>query len=607
MRIISVDFETYYSQTFSLKKLTTEEYIRSPEFETIGVGVKVGTAPAVWFSGTKAETKNFLDGFDWGNAVAVAHNAMFDMAILNWHYDIRPKRIADTLSMARAVVPFGVGGSLDALTTYYGLGVKGTEVIQALGKRRLDFTPEELARYGAYCCNDADLTAKLFTILAADFPLSELRLIDLTIRMFSEPVLEIDVPLLRSHLVQVTDKKEELLKTAVADKADLMSNPKFAKLLELAGIDPPMKISPKTGKEAFAFSKSDEEFVALLEHEDPMVQVLVAARLGVKSTLEETRTQRFIEVASRGPLPIPLRYYAAHTGRWGGDDKVNLQNLPRNSPLKYAMVPPKGFVMVDSDSSQIEARTLAWLAEQNDLVAAFDAGEDVYKAMAAAIYNKPEARITADERFVGKTTILGAGYGMGAARFRKQLKNSKVYVNEDEARIVVETYRNRYPRIPLLWKQATKALDATLENRFTTFGRDGLLVVEGEEGIVLPNRLRIRYPNLRRHKYSEGNNELIYDTKKGRTVVPNRIYGGKCVENVCQALARIIIGEQMLLVAKKYPPALTVHDAVGCVVPEAEGKAAKAYIELCMKTRPAWAPDLPLNCEAGIGATYGDC
>lgn len=605
MQIITLDFETFYSSTYSLSKITTEEYIRSPEFETIGVSVKVDDAPAEWFSGTKEETKRFLDRYDWGNAIAVAHNAMFDMAILSWVFSIKPKRIADTLSMARAL---GAGSvSLASLVKQYNLGEKGDEVINALGKKRLDFDAAALRRYGAYCKNDTELTYKLFQTLGPDFPVSELKLIDLTIRMFTEPTLELDVAKLEGHLFSVQSRKGQLLLSVAANQEVLMSNPKFALALQNMGVEPPVKISPTTGKETWAFGKTDEDFKALLEHDDVRVQTLVAARLGVKSTLEETRTERFIGISKRGKLPIPLRYYAAHTGRWGGDDKVNMQNLPRASALKFAMLAPKGHAIIDSDSSQIEARTLAWLAGQHDLVEAFEKGEDVYKIMAAKIYNKAEEDVTKDERFVGKTTILGCGYGMGAAKFKKQLKTFGVEISEDEARSIIDVYRKSYPAITKLWREAGVALDAVLGSKTTPLGRDGVLVVEGTKGIRLPNGLYLRYPNLRKQNNDDGKSEYVYDTKKGKTTVPNRIYGGKVVENLCQALARIIIGEQMLLIAKKYKVVMTVHDAIACVVPEGDVDVALENIQMFMRVRPAWALELPLNCEAGAGKSYGDC
>lgn len=610
MNILTLDFETFYSTEFSLSKITTEEYVRSPEFEVIGVSVQVDDAEPVWFSGGMVETEHFLKQYDWSNSFALAHNAMFDGAIMSWLFNIRPKGWLDTLSMARALHGTEVGGSLKVLAEHYELGVKGTEVNDAKGFRRADFTPEHLASYGEYCRNDVALTYKLFNCMAAKFPLSELRLIDLTLRMFIDPVLELDENVLRKHLDDVKAKKEALLVKASSDRDVLMSNPKFADLLRLYGVEPPMKVSPTTGKQTYAFAKNDEAFKELADHPNPEVQALVAARLGTKSTLEETRTERFIGISERGRLPVPLRYYAAHTGRWGGDDKLNLQNLPRSSPLKKAIIAPAGHVMIDSDSSQIEARTLAWLAGQDDLVEAFDRGEDVYKIMASAIYSKPTDKITKDERFVGKTTILGAGYGMGAAKFRAQLKNFGVVIEEDEAKHIIDTYRRTYPKIQELWKTANNILGAVIGDQSAVLGRNDILKVEGVKGILLPNGLHIKYPNLRWQETEQDGQlklQYVYDTKKGKATVPNHIYGGKVVENVCQALARIVIGEQMLLINKRYRPVMTVHDAIACVVPEREADIGISYVETCMRTRPKWAPELPLNCEAGYGKSYGDC
>ena len=316
-----------------------------------------------------------------------------------------------------------------------------------------------------------------------------------------------------------------------------------------------------------------------------------------------TRTERFIQIAERGTLPIPLRYYAAHTGRWGGDDKVNMQNLPRKSPLKKAIRAPEGYTFIDCDSSQIEARTLAWLAGQDDLVEAFDRGEDVYKIMASRIYGKPIEEITDAERFVGKTTILGAGYGMGAAKFRAQLKTFGVDLPLEECQYIINVYRETYPKIPELWRQAGDALLAMMAGQTAPLGRAGVLLVD-REGIKLPNGLYIKYPNLRR-VMNNGKSEIVYDTKKGKAIIPTRVYGGKTVENVCQALARIVIGEQMLMIARRLHVTMTVHDAVGVIAPEAEADEARKFVEDCMRIRPKWATKLPLNCESKMGASYG--
>jgi len=604
MKIITLDFETYYSQEFSLTKLTTEEYVRDERFEVIGVAVSVDGGPPTWCSGNREQLYQFLDTYDIPNNLCLAHNAQFDGAILNWIYGIKPKGWLDTLCMGRVLHGTQVGGSLKVLTQFYDVGVKGSEVEDAKGYRRGNFTPEHLAQYGEYCKNDVAITFELFKKMSHGFPRTELRLIDLTIRMFTEPVLKLNPTMLQANLLIIKKHREKLLENFSEDH--LMSNEKFAELLKAHGVEPPRKISKVTVKEAWAFAKTDEDFKALLDHPNIEVQTLVAARLGVKGTLEETRTQRFLDIAHRGTLPIPLRYYAAHTGRWGGDDKVNLQNLPRGSKLKLAIRPPEGYKIIDSDSSQIEARTLAWLAGQDDLVEAFEKGEDVYKIMASAIYGKEITEITKEERFVGKTTILGAGYGMGSVKFKNQLKTFGVEVTDEEAKRIIDTYRATYPQIVALWKTAGDSIKAILRDQQTHLGRNDVLAIDGKEGIRLPNGLYIHYPNIRAVQ-NEDKTEIVYDVKRGKQVIPTRIYGGKLIENVCQALARIIIGDQMLMVAKKYRVVMTVHDAIACIVPDNEVKTAQEYVELCMKLRPQWGTELPLNCESGYGDSYGEC
>ena len=609
MDIITLDFETYYDKDYSLSKITTEEYIRDPRFQVIGVGVKVNDGKTEWFTGTHGKIKEFLAQYDWTNSAVLAHNMMFDGAIMSWRFGIRPKVLFDTLCMARAIHGVEKSASLKALAENYAVGEKGTEVLDAKGKRRGDFEPEELSAYGRYCVNDVDLTYDIFNIMMSrGFPKSELKLIDLTLRMFTEPTLELDRERLEAHLQKTQVMKEDLLKSAgVEDKADLMSNPKFAALLGKFGVPCPMKISPTTGNMTYALAKSDQGMKDLLEDDDPHVQALAAARLGVKSTLEETRTQRFIDISGRGMLPVPVRYYAAHTGRWGGDDKINLQNLPSRGPnakaLKKCIVAPGGYSIVESDSSQIEARMLAWLAGQDDVVETFASRGDVYKKMASAIYNVDEADVTKDQRFVGKTTVLGAGYGMGGEKFQLALKNSGVEITKVEAAKIIGIYRETNDMISNMWKQAGTMLRYMVRGDAMPFGKDGVLGVNTyEPGIVLPNGLLIRYDELQEAENEKGGTEYSYKTRIGRT----RIYGGKVVENVTQALARLIIGEQMLRISKKYRVVLTVHDSIVCCVPDDDAEACKAYVEECMRWVPAWAEGLPVDCEAGIGKNYGE-
>ena len=608
MDLITVDFETYYDKDFSLRKMTTEAYIRDPRFEVVGVGVKVNNNATEWASGTHEELKEYLHSFDWGSSVLLCHNTLFDGAILSWLFDIHPRILTDTLCIARALHGVEVGGSLHALTQRYGLGTKGTEVLDAIGKRRLDFTDAELDKYGDYCINDVELTYKLFNVMGRGFPKNELRLIDCTLRMFVEPVLELDLGLLEQHLENTKQVKEDLITSSGVTKKELMSNPKFAELLEGLGVIPPTKISLTTGKETFAFAKNDEQFKALENHSDPRVQALVTARLGTKSTLEESRTERFIGIAKRGLLPVPVRYYAAHTGRWGGDDKINIQNLPsrgvNGKKLKNSILAPEGYTMVDCDSSQIEARVLAWLAGQDDLVQAFTDKEDVYIKMASKIYNIPEEVVTKDQRFVGKTTILGAGYGMGAVRFADQLQSFGTHMDVEEARRVIRIYRDANWKINTLWRDCQNMLVEMSRGNSGSLGPNGIIKygADGRNGwILLPSGLKMRYDDLQ-YEQGERGPEFKYKTRRGYT----RIYGGKVTENICQAVARCIIGDQMLAIAKRYKVALTVHDSVVCCVPEDGLEEATRYIEECMSSTAPWAEGLPITCESDNGKSYGE-
>jgi DNA polymerase I-like protein with 3'-5' exonuclease and polymerase domains len=607
--MITIDFETYYASDYSLTKMTTEDYIRDDRSQVIGVAVKLNDAPSEWFSGTHDETAAWLAQFEWGNHFVLAHNAIFDAAILTWMFGYKPKAWLDTLSMARAALGPLESMSLENLANHFGLGQKGTEVINAKNLRREDFSAEQLAAYGEYCKNDVELTYKLFKELDASFPVKEKKLIDVTIRMFSDPVFELDLEQLEAHLVGVRQRKQDLLNSANLTKEVLNSNAKFAELLKSYGVVPPKKISPTTQEETYAFAKTDAAFIALETHPKEEVQAIVAARIGAKGTLEETRTERLISIAKRGPicgavrkLPIPLRYYAAHTGRWGGSDKLNLQNLPSRGPeagkIKRCIIAPNGHVIIDCDSSQIEARVLAWLAGQTDVLNLFAGNKDVYTYMASAIYGVPETEVDKQQRFIGKTTVLGAGYGMGADKFREQLRIFGVVVDHDTCSHIIKTYRLRNSRISMWWNNLNSVLYSMTTQKECEVDTVGLLRLSPFTGIELPNGLFINYPNLTK---TIGGYE--YKTRNG----PKRIYGGKVAENLCQAVARCVIGEQILQIEKRYRVVLTVHDAIACVVPEREAAEARAYIEQCMRTPPAWATGLPLNCESGMAHNYGEC
>jgi len=528
--------------------------------------------------------------------------------------------------MARAVFP-PESGSLANLSKLCGLGEKGHDLESFMGKR--DLTEEEQVRLGLYCMNDVDLTYKLFQTMKTKFPPSELRVINQTLRMFTEPVLELDDEVLFSHLQKIQAKQAKLLDGR--DLTGLRSNPQFAKQLVALGVDPPTKISARTQKVTFAFAKTDEGMLSLLEHPDVEVQALAAARLGVKSSIEETRTKAFLGIAERGTMPVPLNYFGAqNTGRFSGSDGLNLQNLPRGGELRKAIVAPEGHVLVVSDFSQIEARMIAWLAGQEELLQQFRDGDDVYCRFASKVYGRAITKEDKKERFLGKVCILALGYSLGwrklatilatgpmgqapilftaedlnvmdgkmekldTAGITTKLQGEALAVHCSAAKHLVDTYRNSYDRIPNYWQTCERILSAMHRGVNHQFG----CVSTEKDCVLMPNGLYLQYKDL--HKDEEGS--WRYTGKRGEK---QYIYGGKMAENLTQALSRIVLTDAMLEIGKFYKVALTVHDEIVCVSENIAEKTAWV-IEQAMSTAPAWCPDLPVACEVSVAKSYGE-
>ena len=617
--LITIDFETYYDKDYGLKKFTTEEYIRDEKFEVIGVAVK-DKGVTKWFTGTHAETKAFLDTYEMHKHFVLGHNMRFDAAILSWHFDIHPLGLFDTMSMAQILHGLTESVSLANLSKLYELGEKGTEVLDALGKRRLDFTHNDLAKYGSYCINDVELTYELFTELKDKFTAPEMKLIDLTIRMFTEPKLELNKGLLIRHLHEVKEAKEKLLATvcveAIAlpagtdrttvDKEVLMSNPKFAELLLQQGVNPPMKISSTTGRPTYAFAKTDEQFKALLEHDNPYVQALAAARIGNKSTIEETRTENFIQIANRGKLPVPLKYSGAVVShRWSGVDGINLQNLPRTSELRRAICAPKGYKIVASDLSNIELRLAYWFAKSQRKIQLIKDGVDLYIQSASDITGIKYEEVSKDLRYIFKVVNLSGIYGVGADKMQSILKQGGVDKEIGVVKHIVNAYRKANPELIKAWADAGEMLEAVRAGQVYTMGNGGIITSVPHEGMMKPNGMLLGLPNLRKLRTERGES-WAYDKLMGRTLVPEYIHPSKTFQRCIQSLARDIIAEQLIQVSKRYPVVMTVHDELVMLCKDEEVDECKSYVQQCMTTAPTWCSDLPLNCEIGVGDNYMD-
>jgi len=626
MEYLFIDFETYYDKDYSLRKMTPVEYILDPRFECIGAAIIEDKGAPFWVEGDKLAA--YLAGKDLSKTKVVSHNALFDMPILKWRFNFDPYFIIDTLSLARAKWAYKLSSlSLAKVADHLGIGGKGDAILKVQGMNALAM--KQAGLYDAlvsYALNDVELCRKIWDALQP-FPMEELVLCDTIQRCTLNPQFVLDPNILHEHLHITKQGKETLLARAgLADRDALMSNDKFASALLMMGVIPPTKVSLLTGKTTYAFAKTDQAFLALEEHEDPEVQALVAARLGLKSTLEETRTQKFIAISElawpdgKRWMPVPLRYSGAHTHRLSGDWGLNLQNLPRGGALRKALKAPPGHKVVTCDSSQIEARMVAWFCEQDNLVEQFAKGEDVYSSFASAVFGRPiNKKEHPDERFIGKTAVLGLGYGMGWAKFQKtvqvQSKNQlgkEIVLSEVEARKIVNTYRDLYPNIPLMWNTLNGKLEALADHRTSEFlgpvtdTAAGVIYLTHEK-ITLPSQLSLHYHNLRQ-KVTPNGNEWVYDF--GRTK-EKKLFGGKVLENIIQALARIVVMNAALRLRKPLSVIGTglagqVHDELIYVTPDEHVEFVLQLVLREMCVRPRWGLSLPLAAETGVGLSYGD-
>jgi hypothetical protein len=561
--------------------------------------------------------------------------------------------------------------------------LKGDEVMRAIGKHRADFTPDELARYGAYCCNDTLICAQLFAVFAPMLPGNELFWQDAALRMAVDPRLQLDQAVLEADLVRVQKRKAELLDALQTHlglqsreqlQAALGSNTRFTGLLEdCGGVLPfrlfgspglaphedaagvkryrqylddrqrrtngtdglfpiPVKPSPThPEKYVHAFAKTDEGMQELAEDCDERVRALVAARLGVKSTIEETRVEKLIRLAPLGALSVPVRVSGAHTHRLGGDDGINLQNLPsgrvegQSKAMRLAIVAREGYQLIAGDSAQIEARTLAYMAQQRDLLAVFQAGGDPYSMMAARIYKgEPDdirqGALAGDANFIlqrqlGKATELGAGFKMGANRFRVTARGQyRLHIDDETARHAISTYRATHEAIVRFWERCGDVIALMLHGNKGWFGgpSNELFYYEGNRelfgvhtpGVRLPDGMWLNYPNLR---VDDVTGEFIYDQRKGKATAKTRLYDGKLTENLTQALAFALMKWQAFRIRLRYPLLLNEHDCWVTMAVDGEVDDALRYVGQCMSEVPEWAQGLPVACEIGAAHSFGEC
>jgi DNA polymerase len=577
-----------------------DEYIYDPRFQIILVGID-----GHYFSGTHREIRHWiLANTNPEEDTFVAHNALFDGFILTQILGIKPRRWIDTLSLARVSLPYLPSHSLEKLAEHYKLAQKQSHILASFkGKRREDLSAHDIRTFGTYCLRDIDITRAICNRLVTTLPPHELDLIDMTVRMFTEPRIKLDSALLEQSYQHEVETKEKLLASVAADKKDLMSNPKFAGILKTFGVDPPMKVSSRTNEPTFAFAKSDKAFTALLEHPNEDVQALVAARLGVKTTITETRALRLLETSRRGQglFPVALNYWGAKTtGRYSGGNKINAQNIPargRGSELRAAMIAPPGKMIVVGDSANIELRVAMVCAKQNDAVRKLINKEDLYCDFATLIYDRLITEEDKDERFLGKVAMLSLQYGVGAAKFRETVRIlMKKDIGDKEAQRIVNLYRDKYTEIVSFWGYCNNQVLTAINN--------------GDQFIPVD---RHKWFWTTKNGFSHGGdpgivyNGLGKDPEGGWRYDKGKLYGGKVVENLAQHMARHIVLWQTAAINKLFPVSLSVHDEVVCVVDQKDVDECVRVVKGFLSEAPVWCRGyIPLGASVHAGRSYAE-
>jgi DNA polymerase len=599
---LTADAETYYDDRFSLKKYTTTTYVRNEKCKVHGIAFKWNDESPVWVPGHKVE--DYLRGVNGETTELVCHNTMFDGLLLGQHYNWFPNKYRDTLSMARALNYFGVH-DLDKLAKLHGLEGKQKKKALADVKGIWNLSDEQLQSLGEYAIDDVEMAYALYNKFRERFSEDELEIIHVTLRMYCQPTLCINTELLKQYQAEKKKEKDALAAKVGMTPKEIRGRASFKAAFEAKGIPLPMKYSPQSRGMIPATAKTDRAFTDLIN--DPQVGDLVKAKLAFASNIDITRADRFIEAVKPGAFgndrfPVPLKYYGAHTGRFSGTDKVNVQNLRKKSDLRLAIEAPSGYVLLVRDLGQIEARVLAWLAGQDDLVKDFremdqeeKPTQDVYTKFYNLAFGTNITREDEDKRFVGKAAILGLGYGMGAPKMFKQFfdtPDSKI--TPETCQMLVTTYRGTNYKIPQLWyfldEQLTRIQhpDYRLEHGPLMFKHNA---------IELPNGLDIQYPRLSFHENSMGNAYWTGDFWKN-------IWGGATAENIVQALSRIILTSHMLVIDPHYPVVTHTHDELVLLVPESEAEEAYQFVGEAMAVPPDWAPNLPLASDGGWATNY---
>ncbi len=635
MKIITLDFESLWDDEYTLKKLSTSEYIRDPRFEALGCSIKFEpTAPARWWN--RDELPQLFKSIDWTNTGALAHHGQFDFLILSHHYGVHPKFCFDTLSCARLLLGNHLSVGLDALAKHYGLAAKTVPYQLFKGKRWHELSPEVQKQLADGCNHDVELTWQLFQILGKDMPPEEFEVIDIVIKMFTQPALRADVELLATIWEDEENKKAARLAALNVDVSELQSAEKFAALLRAEGIEPAMKqgrTSTKTGKSKlnYAFAKTDPQMVELLEHPNERIRTLCEARLGEKSTILQTRAETLGFMAqgrsghTDGTLPVYIRYAGAGTLRPTGGDSTNFLNLKRRSPIRRALCAPEGYLLAPVDASQIEFRVCLYLAGQQDQLDILRKGGDPYIDVASEFYGEqiykagkadPRREEMEAKRGAGKQAKLMCIYGAAGKQFQTTARNGlygpPINMTLEDAERFVSITRNMLPAVCApntgYWAQAGRMLARLGGGPEIEWGP--LLVKDHR--IYLPNGCPVIYDSLEyfvpppedAENYREFERRGFWRlrTRQGWKTM----WGSKLVQNVCEAVARVIVSQAAIRISRQgYRILNWPYDELLCLIPRDSHEDRHVQVLLDeMRRPPDWLPGIPLDAEVTVGERY---
>jgi len=595
MNKVFIDFETYYDKQYSLSKMTTPEYIMDPRFKVLGCSIGINDEPVQWIEGDQ------LPQLDWENSEVIAHNCYFDGMILFLKYGVRAKRWCCTLSMARALTSFPKY-SLQFLAHRLNLDAKLDGLTE--GATQSD---EKLI---GYAIRDSEICRSIYNWFIPYLPEAEREVMHLCLRWGIEPSLCIDIPSMLKAADEEEAERARIIAESGVDEDILSSNAKFAKQISDMGLDPPTKISLTTGMVTIALGQNDSEYQEFIsQHLAPDELKVWAGRKAAKSLINIQRPRKLAGIASIMPddtIPMPIKYYGAHTGRMSGHDGFNVQNLPRSSMSRKAIIAPRNHVIVVADSSQIELRLNAWWSgEQWILDELVKSDGDVYKQTSARQFKKDISEVTEDERQFGKVVVLGCGYGMGSEKFRKYCASGPmgmkpVFLSPEEAETSINSYRKYNPNIVKSWKKHEDYLKYMLPGHC----KEGKTLPDLQVGpmifntgiATLPNDMGLLYKDL---TMTENGCSFEYG---GMT---HYIYGAKLQQNIVQALARIIVIDQLLEIERQgIRTVSSTHDEVIAIARISEAEHVFNTMKQIMQTPPSWASDLPLDCKGGFAENY---